>query len=162
MRLLIFILAIVGGFVWSLPGTTETTVAEFCKKEEQPITRLHLDDCYTSLGISGKEFRIEDQESFEALEWIPDANPYCSFDALPQLNFEQFTLLGQRTATHCAVNISRKVIKKEDGNLRYQITITGDGNCTELKIDKNWILIPKIKEDVEVEYVVIKQPIRQA
>ncbi|MEO1438038.1 MAG: hypothetical protein AAFV80_21020 [Bacteroidota bacterium] len=162
MRLLLFIAAMFGLFLLSLPGEPEATISEFCKKEEQPIIRLHLEDCFTSLGISGQEFRINDQAHFEALEWIPVTSEYCSYDALPQLDFTNYTLLGQRTATHCPDAISRKVIKKENGNLLYQITITGNQDCTNLHIDKNWILIPKVEEDVEVEFAVVKQSLDRA
>ncbi len=112
--------------------------------------------CFTDIGALEREYVIRDEAAFQALEILPVNSPDCvGSTALPEIDFNTYTLLGLYADGTCAVTFDRYVIR-DDAAMKYIYTIgvTDCGNCDALIFGMNWVLVPKLPENYSVEFVV--------
>jgi len=138
-----------------------------CKKDDtfpvQDITDQvqFLGSGYFGLCFSGfpadsdEEVIIRDQEAYaEYFDKRSDSD--CDTAALPQIDFSNFTLIGKYTqGGGCDVSYDRKITDNEiELKIIYTIKPEYGGQCYMLITNMNWALIPKLKKNYEVEFIV--------
>ncbi|MCF8303005.1 MAG: hypothetical protein K9I94_07000 [Bacteroidales bacterium] len=101
---------------------------------------------------------IQNESAYKALEDSLRANNSkdCSDASLPNVNFNDYTLIGKWTgASGCSAEYEREVIKDNTKNIYlYKITVKSYGLCQMLISNMNWALIPKVPPGWKVEFEV--------
>ena len=134
-----------------------------CKKEEitsdvQFLTNSYFGDCFFYSASESDEIVLRDQEEyasyFETLRQSSYNND-CSEAVPTAIDFDKYTLVGQRTSGGgCSVEYERTLEKKGNKEVTYHITAIYSGLCMMLISDMNWALIPKIKNRTDVIFEV--------
>ena len=86
-------------------------------------------------------------------------HPYnldCDTAQLPNIDFDKYSLIGKYTeGGGCEVSYDRDIIEDKLRNrIIYTIKVEYQGTCAMLITSMNWVLIPKLKRNYEVEFVV--------
>jgi hypothetical protein len=116
--------------------------------------------CFTGIPAGlDNEVIITDNESY--LEYfnqkrIHPVNLDCDTAKLPGINFNKYSLIGKYTqGGGCDVNYHREIIDNKSKNkIVYTIKAEYTGNCSVLIFNMNWALIPRLKENYNVEFIV--------
>ena len=109
--------------------------------------------------LNEKQFIIDNDSSFQALLSKgkgSQSREQCKDEDFPKIDFSQNTLLGlYADGGGCSTGFERNVTKDE-GNKVYQYTIKVNecGQCDKLRLDMNWVLVPKLPQDYKVEFEV--------
>lgn len=117
-----------------------------------------LSDCFN--GIFQKDYSeiiITDSESYKNFEdsiRVQAGGLNCNTASLPYIDFSKFTLLGKFTqGGGCSVNYDRAVFDDtENKKIIYKISVEYSGPCDMWIFNWNWVCIPKLPEDYEVEF----------
>ncbi len=112
-----------------------------------------LDECNDNC-----EFVINDNDSYLLLDSLKSDTEDCNSVQLPEIDFNEKTLLGKCTlVSGCGeINYSRKVEKNEsDKKYIYTIEIDTSGLAHCVKSNMNWIIVPKISSNYSIEFNVI-------
>jgi hypothetical protein len=79
-----------------------------------------------------------------------------SFDnggSYSEIDFDQYTVLGKYAEGQCTTAFERVV--NSQGNVHvYTIRVHQCGKCESLITSMNWVLVPKVPEDHEVQFLV--------
>ena len=105
--------------------------------------------------FSGKEFVINTQEEYSALQYdIPDG--FCKDFVPPQIDFTQKTLLGRSAGgSGCTIEFKKEVLKDaENKKIIFSIKVIEQGSCEVGRMSMNWVLIPKVPQDYAVKFLV--------
>ncbi|MEN8223938.1 MAG: hypothetical protein ABFS05_01145, partial [Bacteroidota bacterium] len=98
--------------------------------------------------------------SQEELESILDSNclnlPQAGYSTdPPEIDFDEFSLLGQWATGSCETKFIRDVDKDDDKKtIIYSIKVRDCGVCKKERYDANLVLIPKIPAGYSVEFEV--------
>ena len=78
----------------------------------------------------------------------------CQTATYPIIDFSQYTLLGKYATGGCNVGYKREVTR-DDVNKKYIYTVTvcNYGMCKVLRMDMNWVLVPKLPQGYTVEFI---------
>lgn len=98
----------------------------------------------------GQEYRIETEEEYQAL--FPAGE--CLDCRLPPINLDTHTLIGKYLNEECLAVFTRKMIKIDETHYRYLVKVIKDTRCVSascLNFSFNFIAVPKLAEDAEVE-----------
>jgi hypothetical protein len=72
----------------------------------------------------------------------------------PDINFNEYSLLGFYSSGQCEVKFIREVTKNEiNQKYTYKIIVNDCGTCKIMKYDANLVLVPKIPDDFIVDFV---------
>lgn len=100
------------------------------------------------------KYRVEDQSSFNILlEGFIDNN-ICELFTVPQLDFDEISVLGFETFTNtCDNDYSYSVdAKPEEFIYEFKVNVRISNECTEEERRMHWISLPKIPADYMVEF----------
>lgn len=114
-----------------------------------------LDECNDNC-----EFVINDSNSYFSLDSLKSDSEDCNSVQLPEIDFNEKTLLGKCIlVSGCGeISYSRKVKKNESAKKYiYTIEIDTSGLAHCLKSSMNWILVPKISANYSIEFNVINK-----
>lgn len=100
----------------------------------------------TCQPLSGDRWVINDQSTYE--------QTFDSACALPEIDFNNYTLLGLQANGGCETKYIREVDREENGNTHYKVTVKSCGMCKSLVISYNWITIRKIPGTATVTFEV--------
>jgi len=116
------------------------------------ITTFYSDD-------REKEFIIDTQEEYQSLLDYLSPSLSCEDFELPELDFSQQTLLGKFTSgVGCSVDFIRDICEDSlNKGVIYSINVIEEGDCEMLITSMNWILIPKVPSDYDIEFIVSGQ-----
>ena len=133
--------------------------------EDLPEQVEFLEQSYFGICFSGTpagldtEVIITDNESY--LEYFNQKriHPYnlnCDTAELPKIDFDKYSLIGKYTeGGGCEVSYNREIIDNKTKNkIVYTIDVEYSGSCLMLITNMNWALIPKLKKDYNVEFIV--------
>ena len=116
--------------------------------------------CFTGnpTGLD-KEVVITDSKTYEDYWNLKRIHPYnldCDTAELPKINFDEYSLIGKYTeGGGCEVSYEREIIEDKVRNkIIYTINVEYIGLCQMLITNMNWALIPKLKRNYEVEFIV--------
>ena len=116
--------------------------------------------CFSGMpsGID-TEVNITNNESY--LEYfnkkrIHPVNLNCDTAKLPEIDFNKYSLIGKYTeGGGCDVSYDREIINnKRKNKIVYTINVEYTGLCDMLITNMNWALIPKLKKNYDVEFIV--------
>lgn len=117
-----------------------------------------LGSCFYDANAEFDEavFRSQDEyEAYaEAIRYSDDEK--CADAQLPEMPFDQYTLLIAKTGgSGCSASYVRSVLK-DDENKRiiYSVEAHYDGMCEMYIMNSNWVLVPKIPDDYTIEFQV--------
>ena len=163
-RKIIFIILILGiiligaGYLIFQPSFLHTELqyedVEFFDSDDMFGCGRHLSGGSRDFGDS---FVINSQDEYKKLQ--SDAMQFfnCKWDTKPpEIDFSQKTLLGKYAqGGGCSIDFKKKVYR-DDSNKKiiYSIYVIEKGGCAKVGFDGNWILIPKIPSDYNVEFEV--------
>lgn len=72
----------------------------------------------------------------------------------PEIDFNQYSLLGFWSTGQCEANFIREIIKNEtDKKYTYTITVKDCGTCKSMRYDANLVLVPKIPDGYVVDFI---------
>lgn len=72
----------------------------------------------------------------------------------PDINFNEYSLLGFYSSGQCEVKFIRDVTKSEINNkYSYRIIVNDCGDCKMMRTDANLVLVPKIPDNYIVDFV---------
>lgn len=117
-------------------------------------------ECFSCINVHNYycEYIINDEESFNSLDTIRYEGSGCDTVELPEINFNEKTLLGKYVGIvgFCDIDCKKKIEKIESAK-KYVYTIeidtAGMGHCGYVRM--NWALVPKLPEDYTVEFNLI-------
>ena len=137
-----------------------------CEKFEDLAEQVEfLDGMYfgicfvgTPSGLSKEEI-IRDYESYQNYFNQKRIHPYnsdCDTAELPNIDFDKYSLIGKYTeGGGCDVVYDREVIENKLKNkIIYKISVEYIEGCLMLITNMNWALIPKLKRNYDVEFIV--------
>lgn len=105
---------------------------------------------YCENSSSDENLIVNSMEEFEEKR--------CEFndDNNTSINFEKYTLLGKyTTGSGCSVNFDKKITRDDENNkIKFIIDVNGRGLCDGLAMSNNYILVPKVPQDYEIEFIV--------
>jgi len=82
---------------------------------------------------------------------LPEAG-YSSYP--PDIDFNEYTLLGFWTTGQCETKFIREVLKNETDKIyTYKIIVNECGTCKSLRYDANLVLVTKIPDDFMVDFI---------
>ena len=116
-------------------------------------------DSITGVVIGDTNVLIRDSMSYKEYfekKRLNLSNGDCDTAELTTIDFNKVTLLGTYTkGGGCRSNTKRKVYDDiENKKIVYVIEENYSGVCEKLIYSYNWVLIPKIKDDYAVEFIV--------
>jgi hypothetical protein len=94
------------------------------------------------------------------LSSLTDSNcnnlPEAGYSASPpEIDFNEYSLLGFWATGQCETKFIREVIKNEtDKKYTYRIKIKDCGTCKSERYDANLVLVPKISDGFTVDFVI--------
>jgi hypothetical protein len=120
-----------------------------------------LSSCFSPGNYENDEIVFRNKEQYQYYENIIRAHPAnvnCDTAKLPEIDFEKFTLLGKEThGGGCGVKFEREVLKDtKNKKIIYKISVEYIGPCYMLFVSYNFVLVPKIPADYEIEFQVEK------
>jgi len=129
-----------------------------CTKEEitedaQFVEASYFGSCFYGISDEKEHIVIRTEEEYKAYfekKRIAPSNVDCSEAKLPEIDFSKYSLIGTWTSGGCQVDYDRKVEKKGNNELIYNIKATYSGYCMMLVFSMNWAIVPKIKKRTEV------------
>lgn len=72
----------------------------------------------------------------------------------PDIDFNEYTLLGFWTTGQCETKFIREVIKNETDKIyTYKIIVKDCGTCKSERYDANLVLVPEIPDDYTVDFI---------
>ena len=75
-----------------------------------------------------------------------------------EIDFSKYTVLGNFAGGTCSVNIDRNVVRDETNKLvSYNVTVLQCGNCESYSWSENWVLIPKVPDDYEIDFSILNE-----
>ena len=101
-----------------------------------------------------KEYLIDSDALLDSLFNIENLQSYqCE---KPDIDFTKYTLLGQYASGGCEVKYIREV-EKDENNKQYVYTIKvrDCGTCKRMRVNWNWVLVPKLPNGWTVKFEVI-------
>jgi hypothetical protein len=117
------------------------------------IIEQSVDFGYCNFGSDEERFIINSEEELDTLiNIMENAGSLCE---KPDINFNDFTLLGQYASGDCEVKFIREVVRDTNNKkFIYSIKIRDCGSCKKLGYSMNWILVPKLPADWDVEFII--------
>lgn len=116
--------------------------------------------CFSGVYDRGyNEVIIADNESYQkfgnSIRTIP-YNLNCDAVALPYIDFDKHILICKFTgAGGCDANYDRQIVNdKKKNKIIYAITVEYPGTCKMYIVNMNWALVPKIDNNLTVEFKV--------
>ena len=116
------------------------------------VSEVKIDQlwCIDPFMLPEQQYVIDDNETYYNL--ITDTVD-CDSSDLPEIDFINYTLLGQYATGGCEVKFIRKVSDNEkDREYLYSITVRECGLCNKERFDMNWVLVPKLPDNYTVEF----------
>lgn len=105
-------------------------------------------------------WEMRDKEHIIQVDSLNIYNLEVSFDdgsTYNPIDFSKYTLLGKYARGNCRVTFERNVSRNDSQKkVYYDIEVHQCGNCEINCESMNWVLIPKIPNDYEVIFEVIK------
>ncbi len=101
------------------------------------------------INLPQQEYVIQSNTEYQLLL----NNSVCQSANFPNIDFSQYSLLGQYTSGKCKITFKRQVTKDE-GNQRYNFTvhIFDRGICKKQGQSMNWVLVPKLPTNWTVNF----------
>lgn len=121
-------------------------------------TELACFTCKLNTCSNDCEFIIDDNDSYLLLDSLKSDSEDCNSVQLPEIDFDEKTLLGKCTlVSGCGeIEYNRKVEKNEsDNKYIYTIEIDTSGLAHCIKNSMNWVLIPKIPSNYLIDFNII-------
>tara|TARA_B100001939_G_C16874838_1_gene588147 strand:+ start:707 stop:1180 length:474 start_codon:yes stop_codon:yes gene_type:complete len=102
-----------------------------------------------------QSYVINSNREYQDLSLLAHSNQtVCQFE---NINFNNYTLLGKPIWASCKHKIKRDVTEDTSNNKYiYTIEIKECGECSELNMVENWVLVPKIPSGYTVDFIIIK------
>ncbi len=133
-----------------------------CSKEEitedvQFVEASYFGSCFYGTTDEKEQIVIRSEEEYIAYfekKRITPSNVDCSEAKLPEIDFNKHSLIGTWTSGGCQVDYDRKIVKKGNNELNYNIKASYFGDCYMLVFSMNWAIVPKIKKRTEVVFKV--------
>jgi len=125
-----------------------------CSDDNIAIEGINVLDIPACDSYPDREFRIEDQSSFDVLFQGLISNGACESFTLPVIDFDESTVLGFLSeANNCENDYMREVnaIPDED-RYEFVVTVRLNETCTEEESVLHWVQLPKIPSDFMVVY----------
>jgi len=100
----------------------------------------------------GEEYRFDDSTAYESISMT-------DFE-LPDIDHENYTLIGKYMQAPCLAIFKRKWIKEDKHNYRYLIKVVQDNRCVTascLNFSYNLIAVPKLPPNAKVKIEVGRQ-----
>ncbi|MGZ5242597.1 MAG: hypothetical protein ACXWEY_09330 [Bacteroidia bacterium] len=112
----------------------------------------HIADDYC-WKIAENNFVIRTDSAFHAIIKIDSAN--CAKPIFEEIDFSRYTMLGQYAQTGgCSAGFLRTVTQNNaEKKMIYEVFANGCGECEELSLSYNIVLVPKIPKDYSVEFI---------
>ncbi len=137
-------------------------IAQACKEEKDCldyngnsgaiIDDFNMTECFSSLAIS--HILIRDTIEFKQLAGFTNDSLLielgCSTNpALPEFDFDTYSLVGARTrAKGCIVGYRKNISIDQAKNIvQYTIEVHQCGNCNNLRQNMNWVKIEKVGQN---------------
>jgi hypothetical protein len=110
-------------------------------------------------AIKKGEFIVRTEKEYQDLTRFKSIHFSCHDFTLPPLDFSKKSLLAKYTSGGgCKVEFIRKVYRDEvNKKIIYAIKILQHGSCKKKVASMNWIQIPPIPNDYQVEFHVEKE-----
>jgi hypothetical protein len=120
------------------------------------VEYVDMNDGIRCIIIRDKNIVIGELENYQTLIDLRVNVLGCENYTLPPIDFDEKTLLGIfASGGGCDVDFQREVFRDDNNKeIIYNIKIFSEGTCEAIFSSMNWILIPKIPEDYEVEFSV--------
>ncbi len=101
-----------------------------------------------------REYRVEDQSSFNILLQGFIDGGVCEPFTIPTLDFDELSVIGFETLNNfCENDYSVSVDANPDDEIyEYTVNVRLNAECTELERRMHWISLPKIPAEFMVEY----------
>jgi hypothetical protein len=114
---------------------------------------------YMSNDYDYDEIVIRDNDSYQRFSdaiRIPSSIVDCDTAQLPPIDFTYYTLLSKQTGGGgCHATYLRKVIKDtEHKKIIYEIEVKYEGICAMIISNRNWVIVPKIPDDYNIEFLI--------
>ena len=147
--------------------TIVATGISLLKNTAQHYKEIQFEDLSQSLSCINnfvledreKRFVINTKDEYQSLLNYKSSNSKCKDFMLPEIDFSQKTLLGKYVSSGgCSVDFKRKVFKYEgygrtpNKKVVYSIDAVKEGDCKKLTFNMNWILVPKISSQYDIEF----------
>lgn len=79
---------------------------------------------------------------------------YCRRYKFPEIDFQKYTLLGYHTSVGgCAMPTVKHKVFIQNRKLIFHRKITQDGSCEPIFRVKKLVLVPKMSDDYEIEFI---------
>ncbi len=130
-------------------------ITSFCKF---PVI---LKPCFLPQNYENDEIVFRVNEQYQIYENTIRGHPEnvnCDTAKLPEIDFDKFSLLGKETGGGgCGAKSEHTVLKDtKNKKIIYKISVEYIGNCFIYFFSFNFVLVPKIPDDYEIEFQVEK------
>jgi hypothetical protein len=126
-------------------------------REEIPCEDIEIGCLILGRDLGGEHI-IRNNTEYQKLMDFPSPHHDCGNYQLPLIDFNKYTLLGYVSGTGgCAAPIISHTVRKQNNNRIIDIFITQQGGCKMLNSFTVWCLIPKIDENSNVNFNIIKK-----
>ena len=101
-----------------------------------------------------REYRIEDQSSFNILLKGFIDNGICESFEIPELDFDEVSVLGFETVSaNCDNDYSVSVDAiPEESSYEYRVNVRINDKCVVEERQMHWVSLPKIPADYMIDY----------
>ena len=144
-------------FLFSFIGCNKSPKCWGKKESSEGIIEADFNPCLNcNILVNPDQFyEINSNAEYQALSLLAHSDQtVCQFE---NINFNNYTLLGKSIWASCKYKIKRNVTEDKDNNKYiYMIELKECGNCSDLTMLDNWILVPKIPTGYTVDFVIIK------
>jgi len=95
---------------------------------------------------------IRSQKDFEnVFEGVKNLNPNCTIDILPNINFNEFSLIGYALTSGGCDDPYVDLVVKQTKDITLMVRIQQNGSCKKNIIKNYWWRVPKIDSSISVQ-----------